>query len=824
MKILYHIIISGGYMKKTTYLVMFILALLLLYPGFVASEMVVNTYSTSRDFAVIPGNDIIKMCACSGGNDTFKVLNTGTYPAVFAIEIDNPSAVLSANSFELLPGQSKDIMLAFNAACITGKSRLAIMISSNLGVQKRIEKHFTIDQCTNIELWLSNDNQTLLSCQDATFTLFVKNSGSFEDNYQIKGGDASSVNPSYFTLQPNQVAQVSVRSKNGCTKYGDKELSITVHSEKNNQVAKIKGRYSIVKDFDYKIMVDSLEDTGNMSYRQSVDACNKVYFQEFPITVTNLGVDNNFTIEARRMPGFMSIKGIDDSENKFMLAKGQSKTFYINTDLHEFNKEVKGYDFELSFKPALGDAKTKNLRINTKQCYDHSVEIMTDTVLNEPNGLNNPNDEIKSSSQSQGINKENPLKICSGEIYEYNVRINNNGIFDESLMLKLENNPEWITLSKDQIILAPGESKDLVLKIRASESNELYSIKASATLRNGLYAYDTVWIKAYSMHECHLIEFQKADFRINFDDKFIEVPIRNSGIMPSNYKVSLERTEMFSLSDDLLKISQGNNAVVRININQDNKSEGTYYANLTITDTISDSSYYKPVKVVLKDKSSIRKGFEFLAFGNACRQFSLIEVFAIIIICILIILFMIKGPHYPYKISNRIKQKMPILIVLFFILLIGLVFVLTFAGLPKMPDEVYELNSDFKALRFETLQDNKMTLDLNTFFKDPDNNMLSYNVTEMDGITSKIRDNSRLVLYPDLGFSGERKFTITAYDNQGGSIDSPEMTIVVVPKKQKSGTQIYDAYCWYINLAIFAIVLILIFLLVVVKQKKRTRK
>jgi hypothetical protein len=769
---------------------------------FVSSEMIVNTYAASRDFTVVSGLDKINVCSCASGTDAFTVINTGTYPAIFTINIDSATAQLSENSFELQPGQSKDVMLAITAACSDGKKALTIDISSNLGVRKTIQKQIVISKCQNLELWLSVDNQTVNPCQDSVFTLYVKNSGSFPEEYKVSSDNDAYITYSsnYFTLLPNQIAQVIARANFGCAVYGEKNVVFNAHSEKNGLDAKITARLDIKKDYDYTIVVDNVLDSDNISYRQSIDACNKVYVQSVPVTITNNGVANNFTLETKNLPKYVSIWGIDDSEMKFSLAKGQSKTFYLNTDIHDFINEYKGYDFSLIFKPALGDiVKTKNLRINTRPCYDPVVDIVVDNT------------------------KDDPLKICSGEQYDYDIKISNNGIFTEKLLLHLEGQSEGMKLSTQELTVAPQDAKIITLNVKAPENNELYDVKAFATLSNGLYVQDNVWMQSYTMYNCHLLEFGKDDFRINYDTQYIDVPIKNAGIIPGEYKIALADSELFSLENKIVTIDAGASENIRLNIDSVNKTERIYYANLTITDMSSDTSYYQSVEVTLKDKSVFRKAFEFFAFGTMCRQISMWELVAILIICVLIIFFMIKGPHYPYKLGNRIKQKLPILIVLLVIFLIGLAFVIMIAGLPKTHDQVYNLTSDYQQLEFETLQDNKFILNVGSFFIDPDNNTLLYNVSDMENIKAVVKD-AQVILYPDLGFSGERTFRITAYDDQGGSIESPKMTLRVIPNPEKSVTEMYDIYCWYINLAIFAIALILIFLIFIVKQKKRARK
>jgi hypothetical protein len=126
-------------------------------------------------------------------------------------------------------------------------------------------------------------------------------------------------------------------------------------------------------------------------------------------------------------------------------------------------------------------------------------------------------------------------------------------------------------------------------------------------------------------------------------------------------------------------------------------------------------------------------------------------------------------------------------------------------------------------MTYEWLQDEKFMLDVSKFFYDPENTSLRYEVEGLEHINA-VSNGNIITFYPDKGWSGTEKARITAYDKMGGSVSSPkfEFTVVNVPKK--TNLELYNIYCWYVNLAIYAIVLVLIFVAVFVKQKRRTRK
>lgn len=250
--------------------------------------------------------------------------------------------------------------------------------------------------------------------------------------------------------------------------------------------------------------------------------------------------------------------------------------------------------------------------------------------------------------------------------------------------------------------------------------------------------------------------------------------------------------------------------------------EDNYNVHLSV-EHASGAIYSEDLTVKLKDKSPIRKAFEYFFFGSQCRQISFWQVVAIILLCTLIVVFMLVGPHYPYKLSNRIKQKLPILVALLVVFIVALVLVLVLADRPKTNNEVYGLNTSVQDLRFEILENEKYVLDASQFFTDPDQNSLTYEVSIMNDVKSSVKNNI-ITLTPDLGWSGSRTFTITAHDDQGGSIESPDMILKVLNVPRKSFLDLYNIYCWYTNLLIFLLILFLVFVAFLIKQQRRRRR
>ena len=174
-------------MKKNIIPIFIFFILTILAVNIAFAEIEVDTYTYDNDFVILSGSDTINTCSCTMNADSITVQNTGNYPAVFSLSLDTDLSGrlrLSDKSFALDPGQSKQVSISYDAECSKVNRQYVLTVYSNLGTQKSIVKNLIIDKCQNIEMWILGNNQTVKPSQDATFPLYVKNSGPFAEDYE----------------------------------------------------------------------------------------------------------------------------------------------------------------------------------------------------------------------------------------------------------------------------------------------------------------------------------------------------------------------------------------------------------------------------------------------------------------------------------------------------------------------------------------------------------------------------------------------------------------------------------------------------------------
>jgi hypothetical protein len=781
----------------------FLMLLIISIMPFTGAVIDVNTYAVSRDFTIVSPYNDVSICSCSTKYDSITVTNIGTWPAMFTVSTNkiDSTLTLSENSFELAPGASKEIFLYITADCSRGSDDLKITVTSNLGVEKTLEKRVVRDRCQNVEMWATNSTREIGPCQSKNIELNIHNVGPFAETYTLDSNYDKYItyNADSFTLEPNQYSKITATIKFDCGMYGQKDILFKTHSQNNKLTATVNVPLDIRREFDYDFNINNVVDDS-----VNVQVCNRMQSTKVPIVIKNNGaVPNTYTVELNGLPKSAIVEELIDG--KFSLNPGETKTFYINVDSTSYRKEHKFEDFTVKINPEIGDfVKEKKIVLEFTACYEYDVIVY-----------------------DYGNSKNRPLRTCANFDYSYDINIVNNGLFKETFFVSLVDSPHTVKLSKYYTELSPGDNDMLKLLITGPDDNDVHKILLKVVSDNaGIEEYREVWIKGYDVQSCHNTAIGKDKaYEVNYQTNTITVPIKNTGIVDNSYLALLNSNSSllnFKNNVGLITVGQSKTEKLTLNVNSTGKEEGIYTDVLTLMDS-SGAKYSKDLVVKLKDKSFLRKTFEYLAFDGICKQVSMYQILAILIFIVLIIVFLIIGPHYPYNFWNRLKSKIPVVIFLFVIFLIGLILVISFTGLPKTHEEVYNLTVNDSGLTYEWLEDDKFVLNVDQFFYDPENRTLDYNVEGLENIKAISKDKV-ISFYPRYGWSGTEHAKIIAIDDMGGNVTSPEFTFIVRDVNKKSFAEIFNVYCWYFNLLIFLILLIFIFILVFVKQKRRTRK
>ncbi|MFC1698245.1 hypothetical protein ACFL1H_07965, partial [Nanoarchaeota archaeon] len=126
-----------------------------------------------------------------------------------------------------------------------------------------------------------------------------------------------------------------------------------------------------------------------------------------------------------------------------------------------------------------------------------------------------------------------------------------------------------------------------------------------------------------------------------------------------------------------------------------------------------------------------------------------------------------------------------------------------------------ELNSPLNII-WES--NNKIDVNLNTYFSDPDNDKLVFSTNAIENINTNV-NGSVLTLTPDLNFVGIRKMTLIADDGENKVESDKEITLAVFYDDATVFNKVSNFIKVYFNFIIIGFVLIIIIILFLVFNK-----
>jgi len=199
----------------------------------------------------------------------------------------------------------------------------------------------------------------------------------------------------------------------------------------------------------------------------------------------------------------------------------------------------------------------------------------------------------------------------------------------------------------------------------------------------------------------------------------------------------------------------------------------------------------------------IERAWNFI-FSNPCTASGFI---LIIIAGIALIVFIVRKsmPKTKWYVSEPVRIA--------YFVAIGLIIVAVFAayGLPTPVYPIIQPHNESEGLYFAWHEDQSYSFDLNDYFKDPDNDALTYQLDEpLENISVTIKE-SIVTLQPDKDWFGTRRARFIATDTEGDSTLSPRVTFEVVDVPDLSLLELYLRYCAYINALILIIILTILY-------------
>jgi hypothetical protein len=410
----------------------------------------------------------------------------------------------------------------------------------------------------------------------------------------------------------------------------------------------------------------------------------------------------------------------------------------------------------------------------------------------------------------------------------------NKGIYEEAYQITVDSEG-WVSVAPEYeyVRLKPAQQVNMPVKATLPCTD---AKKASyVTIKQLRSPFQKIELKldleSVSERTCYNVEMLQQSYDINYESSSIPLLLQNNGLKGGDYILSLDPAEakFLTLQEDKKTLNPGEVAVVyAYPVNQSEYLDGKYLSKLTlkITPVEYDSiEYERQFWIVLKDKGFIAKAWAFLKGLNyttigACGIATLALI--ALLICLIIGSVFAKRKSKISRIRAANIRKMRVINMILVALLLAGLLLLVFLGAPD-ESKFYEESSGIAGPMFhEWKQNSQYTLDLSTYFSDPDSDELAFSASQPDHIQVKV-DGSKVTLTPEYGWSGKEYIVFTASDSKGGIADSEALALNVIKKKPIGFFDYWSLYCMQINITLFMLCLLVILLITDIVEEKGYR-
>ena len=221
---------------------------------FVLLLLAISTAAAAEDFTAT-GTGRILAFACSPAEGQLVVSNTGDVPSAYDLAAEGRAKTwvqFEPESFTLDPGQTQVVQEFFTIPCDADDQALDIVIATN-ELELILGQELIVQTPNNVQLIPQVFSQEILPCDPATFSFLLHNPSAFTETYHIAVEDAPEqalLSDETLTLLPltNETIAITVRPKD-CTLSGEFNPVLLIKTEKTKLQSEI-GMFLRINDSD----------------------------------------------------------------------------------------------------------------------------------------------------------------------------------------------------------------------------------------------------------------------------------------------------------------------------------------------------------------------------------------------------------------------------------------------------------------------------------------------------------------------------------------------------------------------------------------------
>ncbi len=761
------------YLPKT---LVYILSIIILASSFAAAQ--------NQPFAVYTEKNSLEACSCQILSDSFTVYNTGEDEWY---RIDSQSSFIEIGQpivFAAKGGSAKvDYIISIPCGTKNQETEIEFTVTSLSGAKQTFSKQLKIGSCQNLKAALVphiGENESIKPCTVVNYNLYIQNTGPFDDEYTYF---ADGKEQESFVLKPFEIKNISINYRPDCSIYGSHNAKFEVKTKGTNLRAVINHNLEIEQDYGFSMWFAGHEDS-------QAEFCQETSGLLSFVIRNDADTPNNYTLQVSK-PGF-----IGDFSGTVSLNGKEQKQFDVAVSPANNQGE---YKIAVFAGTEIGKASANaSLSLATKLCYDIGISV---------------------DSSAQNILSCNSKDFVQAEI-------RNNAQQGQELLLVVDG-ADFADIEPQTIFLGPGESKTVNITIENPRDDQKHYIWIKAILDNWELDAVPIEYKGVSEYSCTLLEMQKKDVAINYQNFEKQITISNKGLQYEKYSIEFEGPEWARFSEYEIELFAGETRKLAIEFEDHSQiPEGSYPVVFIFFAETTGHQYEYSLNIVLKDKSGFEKAFEaivkFFKFNPATTTMFFLICILIIVIVVLIAV-KATAPKYPYKVSAKVKKYQTLLILLIALFVVTAALVFGLGGLPFIPQPENYVTPTEESNILQWAEDTDYYFNISEHVEDPDMDLLEYSVSPAEHIISSIEEDT-IIFSPEKDWFGEETVMFTATDAFGQSTTSQPITLRVVDVPEFVFWDYIKPWFWAINLIIFLLILAVFFFIFVVHNRRKKKQ
>lgn len=761
------------------------LLLFVLLTGLSSAELVVIPYTPSYDFTFKADYNNLAVCPCSTVTQPITITNTGTYPTIFTLSDNLDYVQLSANEIVIGPGQTSIVLASITAPCDgKGYEELVLEVTSSFQIKKQIIQTIEFLECSNTQLSLSDLNLTENICEPFSTSLFITNTGTFVEEYLIEPpaiAGTVTLSAGSVLLPPKATAEIKATYDLPCELSGDYELDYLVTAKQTDEKQYATQLLSVPADYDF-----DLEGPSSATICQS----DSHTFSVLLSNKNNFANDFHFDVDA---PIFV------DFPYETITVQANEAVELNLTINPEYRQYIGDDKIEIEVTSKFGEIKKElSINLSVENCYDPSA----------------------------GFWIPKTKYVCADDETSMPFTLVNEG--SKSVDIKVfAHGTDMVFFEEPVYTLEPYSSIEVPLHFVISEEVDQRIPVLIEVFRGDELLFDKSFTLSVDTKEfCYLAAPIKDNLEVRYNSQSLDFVVRNEGTRYNSYSVDLSAPDFITLDPE--NFEMGSSDKKRLNFyfldSEDYLADNnlttligtTVPVSLEITNLDSGEVFYSDMSIEFVDYPFITRAAKYawnkVYYTDSCI---LVTILLLLLLFAFLLVFLIKRKNY-------FRFPVALTIILIALIIIAALVVFLTYGVPTkgMWYTSYDLETN-STTHLLIEEDGKADYDLNEFFFDPDGDIVSYEVIQINEseLGYELKDNL-LELEPVKDWNGMTNIRLAATDAYDEVAISNSIRVDVLPVEDYTCKEFYLSACAYFNLALFILLCILIFLTFSFRFKK----